>query len=226
MIWSDEMTPFLRPAATPSTAPTPWTLQELHAQGGEIFRTPAGDVVPTDEERAAELQSEREQAAAEGYEAGYRAGVAEAQASADARMGSAITALDAALARVQEEQSQYLDLLEENLAALAVCVARQIIAREVRTAPEVTVDLIRKAIAEFPIDEALRIRVNPMDLSAMTLAREGDAARMTPRPDIAWVPDPRVACGGCVIEGRERIVDGRVDVALERAYRRLSNSAA
>jgi flagellar biosynthesis/type III secretory pathway protein FliH len=32
--------------------------------------------------------------------------------------------------------------------------------------------------------------------------------------------------GGCVIEGRDRIVDGRVDTALERIYRGLSGHHA
>jgi flagellar biosynthesis/type III secretory pathway protein FliH len=43
---------------------------------------------------------------------------------------------------------------------------------------------------------------------------------------MSWVPDARIARGGCVVEGRERIVDGRVDSALERVYRRLAHRHA
>jgi flagellar biosynthesis/type III secretory pathway protein FliH len=40
------------------------------------------------------------------------------------------------------------------------------------------------------------------------------------------VADPAVGRGGCLVEGRERILDGRLDVALERAYRTLAGLAA
>lgn len=41
-----------------------------------------------------------------------------------------------------------------------------------------------------------------------------------------WVADARVSRGGCMVEGRERIVDGRIETALERVYRRLVHSRA
>ena len=225
MIWSSEMTPFTRPLGAPATV-TPWSLQELHAMGGEIFRTPTGDVGPTDAEVAAEVLAEQERATAESYDAGYRAGVADADARADAMLSGAINALHTATALVAEHEARYLGVLEDNLATLAVCVARQIIAREVRTAPDITIDLIRRAVTEFSVDEALRIRLNPLDLSALAVAREGSAVKVASGREIAWVPDTRVEAGGCVVEGRERILDGRVDTALERAYRRLTNTVA
>jgi hypothetical protein len=30
--------------------------------------------------------------------------------------------------------------------------------------------------------------------------------------------------GNCLVEGHERVVDGRVDMALERLYRRLADA--
>jgi flagellar biosynthesis/type III secretory pathway protein FliH len=41
-----------------------------------------------------------------------------------------------------------------------------------------------------------------------------------------WIADAQVKSGGCVVEGRDRIVDGRVDTALERVYRRLAHQNA
>ena len=37
------------------------------------------------------------------------------------------------------------------------------------------------------------------------------------------IPDETVSRGGCVVEGPERIVDGRVEGALERIYRTVSH---
>ncbi len=51
------------------------------------------------------------------------------------------------------------------------------------------------------------------------------ATQRASRP-LRWMADERVERGGCLIEGRERIVDGRVDMALERIYRALSGRHA
>ncbi|MGH7619134.1 MAG: FliH/SctL family protein, partial [Gemmatimonadaceae bacterium] len=62
-------------------------------------------------------------------------------------------------------------------------------------------------------DQGVRIRVNPLDLSLLT-AGDGSNATITGNRDASWLADPRVSRGGCLIEGRDRIVDGRVDTAL------------
>ena len=49
-----------------------------------------------------------------------------------------------------------------------------------------------------------------------------DQADLGPRRESHWIADHRISTGGCVVEGRDRIIDGRVDTALERAYRRLA----
>jgi flagellar biosynthesis/type III secretory pathway protein FliH len=81
--------------------------------------------------------------------------------------------------------------------------------------------LVRRALTEFPVDQSVRIRVNPVDLSILSAA-SGDAGKITGSREASWMADPRVTRGGCLVEGRERIVDGRVDTALERAYRRMA----
>ena len=49
-----------------------------------------------------------------------------------------------------------------------------------------------------------------------------DIGPITGSREASWLADPRVARGGCLVEGRDRIVDGRVDTALERAYHRMA----
>jgi len=226
MIWSEKMVPFTRSLTPTMQTAIPWALHELSAAAEDTFGTSVEAVLPSAEEVAAAASAEHEHQLTLAFDAGHRAGRADADALAEERMSTAVQALTAAASGVAENEARYLGALEDNLALLAVCVARQIIAREVRTAPDITIDLIRRAVAEFPVEEVLRIRVNPFDLSALAVAREGTAVKIAPGREIAWVPDTRVAAGGCVIEGRERIVDGRVDTAIERAYRRLTNMVA
>ncbi len=226
MISSEKMVPFTRSLTPTIHTAIPWALHELNAAASDTFLAAEEELAATAEEIAAHAQAEYDRALTQSFDAGYRAGRADADAAAEERLGTAIAALTTAAAVVTENETRYLGALEDNLALMAVCVARQIIAREVRTSPDITTDLIRGAVAEFPVGEALRIRVNPLDLSALAVAKEGTAVKIAPGREIAWVPDSRVIAGGCVIEGRERIIDGRVDTAIERAYRRLTNTVA
>jgi Flagellar biosynthesis/type III secretory pathway protein len=147
-----------------------------------------------------------------------------ALAAGHARLSEALALLAKINAEMQETASLAPALLEENVAALAVIVARQIVAREVSLDRQLVSDLVRRALTEFPVDHSVRIRVNPIDLSLMTM---GDASQgiapITSSRDVSWLADPRVARGGCLVEGRDRIIDGRVDSALERAYHRMSD---
>ena len=80
------------------------------------------------------------------------------------------------------------------------------------------------ALAQFPLDQTVTVRLHPADVESCTaLLQSNDGERV---PEIRWVPDSHVHRGGCLIEGRERIIDGRVDTALERIYRVIGNVQA
>ena len=169
----------------------------------------------------ARLSAATEDGYARGYEQGFRAGeFAEA-----ARLRSAVEAVDGALTSIQQEAARWIGNAEENIAALAVTVARQLLARELTCEPGLVVKLVQEALREFPVSERLRIRMNSADLHVVARALESDERALGGRT-IRWNSDPRLSPGSCVIEGNERIVDGRVDAGLERLYRRLSNAAS
>lgn len=176
------------------------------------------------ERQAAEHARELRDAYARGVSEGRAAGAAEASA----RLADVIAALDDATEQLREQESRYLHGIEEHLAALAVTVARHVVGREVRQDPMVVAELVRRALTEFPLDQSVRVRVHPLDLTAITAAvdAEGAPLEVAPNRDISWLADPRLQRGGAMLEGRERVVDGRVDVALERAFRRLSGTHA
>jgi flagellar biosynthesis/type III secretory pathway protein FliH len=168
-----------------------------------------------------------QQALDEAYSHGFDAG-REAGATAEReRLANAMASITAMLAELREREAKWTAGLEENLCALAVAVGRQLFDAELQAAPTHAVVLVKRALTEFPIDQPVAIRVNPLDLASITASSvvEGSSAAIN-RPDAQWIPDPRVLPGGCLIEGRDRIVDGRVDTALERLYRRLTGTGA
>lgn len=199
------------PGAAVASAST-WSLTDLSAAAAANPGTAA--TAMSVEERAALVE--------EGYASGFAEGQKTATEAAQARVSQSLAMIDKLIEQVQATASLEPSMLEENIAALAVIVARQIVAREVATTPEIITELVRRTLTEFPIDQALRIRVNPMDLSMLTAANAQDKQPITGNRETSWFADPRIARGGCLVEGRDRIIDGRIDAALERAYHHMA----
>ena len=198
-----------------------WTLAEL------TFPPKVGAFV---EEAAVEeidpavIAAERAALIDEHYARGLVDGEKKAIAAAQARTNELLVLVAEATNKLAEATNLAPRALEENIATLAVIIARQIVQREVAFDHEIIADLVRRSLTEFPIDHPVRIRVNPMDLALLTT--NGDRSPITGRYEVSWLADPRISRGGCLIEGRDRIVDGRVDTALERAYRKMAQHDA
>jgi flagellar assembly protein FliH len=208
------------PASAVSNAGV-WALSELHVDTPTAAPREATAPAPSPEM----IAQEKARLIDEGYARGLADGERKAAGAAQARVAEALSVIQSITSQISEVASLAPAILEENIAALAVIVARQIVAREVSLDRELVAELVRRALTEFPIEQSVRIRVNPLDLAQLTMAVGGpsaDSAPITGSRDASWLADPRVARGGCIVEGRDRIADGRVDTALERAYRRMA----
>jgi flagellar assembly protein FliH len=173
--------------------------------------------------RAAAAAAAQQDALDAMYQQGLFDGRTEGEAAEQARLRTAVHATARALDELRAGELHWTQHLEENLAALGVAIAQQIIGRETTLAPDVVHGIVRRALDEFPIDQPLVVRLHPTDCA---LAQVNDGARSDADAAPRFVPDPRVQPGGCLVEGRDRIVDGRVDTALERVYRRLTYTNA
>ena len=209
------------PAAQVSGAGA-WFLDELAVPGKPDPLARTAGAAATRPAPAQITAEERARLIDEGYARGLVDGEAKARAAAHASVGNALSVVREMTTQLTDISAVAPAILEENVAAVAIVVARQIVAREVTLDAETVANLVRRALTEFPIDQNVRIRVNPVDLSLLTIAGGGDSGTITGSRDASWLADPRISRGGCLVEGRDRIVDGRVDAALERAYRRMA----
>lgn len=174
----------------------------------------AADVAARDAAHAEAL----ERAWAEGHACGADEGATEARAE----LADATATLDATVREVRAQEERWAGNLRAHVAALAVAVAHHVVGREVAADDALVIALAARAVAEFPAQEPLVARVHPADLDAL----KGAWAAAAREGAVRWAPDARVARGGALVEGRERIVDGRVDSALERLYRALAGQVA
>lgn len=205
------------PPADAGAIPAAWTPDELPRGRASL---PAAHRPGAASQEEARLSQAAEDGYARGYEQGFKAG----EFAEGARLRSTLAALEEGLVSLERESARWVGNAEENICALAVAVARHLIGRELSTSPELVVEAVRLALAEFPVGEAVRVHLNPQDLQVVTAALADGEGRPAGRSAVRWSADARLAPGSCLLEGSDRLVDGRVDMGLERLYRRLSHA--
>ncbi len=204
---------------------TPWALDELAMP--DMFSLPdepeamepESHEIVQDDVIAANDAHDRAQAEAEAYARGRADGERAARTQAETTVASALAALTVAVDSVRTHEARWTANAEENIAALAVVVARHLVQREVEADAMIVRDLVQRALSNFPIDQLITVRLHPDDVASCGVLLTPDAAGRV--RDIRWMPDSHITRGGCLVEGRERIIDGRVDTSLERAYRTI-----
>lgn len=181
--------------------------------GGDGHGSPgSGDLV---------VAGTREDAVEDAYRRGFAEGADGARSEARAALESAMRAAASVLEEVNASRDTWASQLKQNLATLSAGIAGVIVDQALNADPELFVELAEKVIVAFPVEEALRVRLHPAD-HATIISGQG-AIRLTGDRTIRWMPDQYVVRGGCIVEGPDRIVDGRVDEALRRVIRALSD---
>lgn len=200
-----------------SPVPRDWTASDLSESLGYMGHQTLDEVrgEPSLEERL-------ETVFREGFERGKEVGVSQTVEE----LNDAISSLRGAAGALHEEVARRTNATEDNLRALAIAVARHLLDRELETDAEEISRLVSRALAKFPLDEAVRIRLNPIDLNMIsaTVAAQGEGVHLTEGREVEWIPDQSISRGGFLVEGQERLLDAQLDRALERVYRELSDA--
>ena len=203
-----------------------WALEDLRVE--DLYADFGGGSEAESQEEArlrveAAAREEQERLVRESYSRGFEEGRREGEQAEVARLKNAVRAAEAALTEVRENEERWISSIEENICALAVAVARQILDHELQTDPAMVAGLVQRALDEFPVGQPVRIRVHPRDQAVLeSRGSEGRLPSSMGGREVQWLADANLVPGGCLVEGRDRIIDGRVDTALERTYRRLT----
>ncbi|MBT8488853.1 MAG: hypothetical protein HKN72_06915 [Gemmatimonadetes bacterium] len=166
-----------------------------------------------------DLQRQIEAATSEAH----RRGVEEGRNAEAVRVRTALEAVRAVVDELKEADTLREKEAEDRVAAIAVAVAAHLMEREVRTSPEVVSDLVRRAIAEFPVTDDLTVHMNPGDLALLSRGIGGETSQpqLTSGQRVRWVPDPQIRSGGCLVEGGNQVVDARLSTTLARLFRAM-----
>ena len=186
----------------------------------ELEAAPRGPEAAAREKQETELrhQDEIEQAYRRGLADGEHSGAARARAELQSVMSATLEALE----EIRANRVEWGARLKEDVTVLSGAMARQIVDRALDEDPEIFAELASKAVACFQVDEPVRIRLHPADLAQL---HEFDTTDEVTGPRaVRWVPDEDVVRGGCIVEGPDKIVDGRVDEGILRLIRTMNSA--
>jgi type III secretion protein L len=158
----------------------------------------------------ARAEAERRVAQARAEAEGIRAH-AEAEGRTAAQAEAAGLLADASAAR-----DRILADAHDQIARLAIAVARRIVGDRLEADPTTTGHLVQRALDRARRARRLTLRVHPADVDTVRpLVGDGDRS-------VTVAPDPELARGDCVLHTDVGEVDARLEVqlaALERALR-------
>ncbi|HLF96939.1 MAG TPA: flagellar assembly protein FliH [Methylococcaceae bacterium] len=160
------------------------------------------------EGRQAGLEEGRKQGFDQGREEGMAAAREEQAALARARLER----LDALLRALSEPLAQLDETIEQELVALAMAVARQLVRREIRVNPGQIVAVVRDAVSALPSNaRQIALHVHPDDAP---LLREAFALDDDSAPLWRLVEDPLISPGGCRVLTEQSSIDATVEKRL------------
>lgn len=152
-----------------------------------------------------EVEQIRAEAAKSGFEAGYQEGIAAAHDDA-VRIATLIDGVERAVGQIEQQ-------VADDLLALAVEIAGQILRTSVQVKPELVLPAVREALAMLPPHhERVSIHVNPAD-AELIRPQLGDQLQH------GWriVEDANIDRGGCMV----RAGASEVDATLATRWRRV-----
>lgn len=155
--------------------------------------------------------AERQQA----WDSGYADGAAQARrqgAVAVQQLGALVA--NAALAH--EESARNMD---EEALALVIAITREVVRREIATAPETILLIARAALNELSLTTSVLLRVHPDDQEV--LQAQVPALGLAPSIHVSVVADETIAPGGCLVESGAGRIDGTLEGRLARIEAQL-----
>jgi flagellar assembly protein FliH len=174
-----------------------WNLPEVQS-GGTSHHRPV---------TARQLEEIQEQARQEGF----RQGLQEGRESGREELLNCVRNLEQIFRTLDKPLEELDDSVEQQLAQMAMLVARQLVRRELKTDPEQVIGVVREALAALPVAARdVQLALNPEDAEIVREAlslHEGEQA-------IRIVEDPVQSRGGCRVVTRTSQIDATIETRL------------
>jgi len=148
----------------------------------------------------------------EGHAEGYQRGYAEALAAGRDETALRAQKLDQILSAMHRPLEHLDKTVEDELASLAVEIARQLVRRELRVSPGEIVAVVREAVNLLPVASVgIQVRLHPDDAH---LIREILSLGREDQPVWQIIEDQAITRGGCMVNTDLSRIDATVEKRL------------
>ena len=157
----------------------------------------------------------------EGYKQGYAEGREQAEQSLQQQWESRLEEANAILKAAYEMREQIIQEAEPFLVELSVSISEKVIGRQLSEAPDMALELIRKALSRRREQGVIALCVSPGQLAFVQAAREELNLVIDSQAELQIIPDATVKDFGCVIRSAYGSIDARIDTQLSEIKREL-----
>ncbi len=185
--------------------------------GGSAAR--AADVLARAHQQADEIRRRAEE---EGRAAGLLVAEQVLGEKVDRHLATSVCAVEAAVARIQTAQSEWLAHWERVAVHVAVKIAERVIRRQVAQTPEITLTLVREALQLAAGSAEIQLRMHPDDVETLGQHAQRLAAELGRLGKVDLVADPTIAKGGCRVDTRFGAIDQQFSSQLARIENELT----
>ena len=186
---------------------------EAEAAAPEPAEPPPPPEPPVKLPTAEEIEAMYEQARRDGEKAGFDEGMTKAQAEAE-QLTKLVHAMDGALDALGAE-------VAEEVATLAIALARQMVSETLDAQPEAVVAVVREALQQVPQGK-VRIHLHPEDVKLVR--KHLDDQLETGHHHL--IEDTAVTRGGCRLEATGCDIDATVQTRWERVLSGIGRGEA
>jgi flagellar assembly protein FliH len=167
-----------------------------------------------------EIRRIREQAHREGLQAGHAEGFAAGRTEAEAKGREEAVRLAQTLENLERGIAELDRVVADDLLALSIEIARQVVRQTVSVKPEVLLGVIREALGQLPLLHAA-IHLHPEDASLARLRAGDQLAHAGHRIH----EDPKLKRGDVIIEAGGSHLDASLAVRWKRVVEALGQDA-
>ncbi|WP_230986615.1 FliH/SctL family protein [Cohnella fermenti] len=167
-----------------------------------------------------------EEARRHGYEEGFRQGSEQAERQMRERWAQELEEAASIVKQAYLTKESIISDAELFLVELSGKIAEKVIASKLEEKPELTLELIARALARRKEQGVITLCVAPSQFAFVQAAKDELALGIDSQAELQIIPDPTVGEGGCIVRSSFGSIDARIDTQLAAIRQELLRIAA
>ena len=167
-------------------------------------------------QESAQLKEQaKEEGRSQGYDLGYKQGLAAANDRMKEQLTQTSERCNAMILASEQEYSRIVQEAEPQIIELVLAICRKIIVEEVGERPSAVLAVVREALQRVRDQKQIVIHVSPDDYDFILAARRELQSVIGAEQSLSITADPVLNKGGCLIETSFGTVEAGIDTQLD-----------